>query len=160
MAETIKIVADGKEFEIPRKVAEMSQTLIDLIEADFDDDSSIPLDKISPKIMTKVIEYCTHRQAHPYTQDELKDPRSLDFFEVNGNFDRDFIELDKDTLIQLTLAANYLAIKPLTDLCCKKIAYIIKKCKNPDEISKVFGIEPSQDEDLKKLREETEWIAE
>lgn len=42
-------------------------------------------------------------------------------------------EGDKDTLFHLTMAANYMDIKPLLDLCCARIASFIKG-KTPEEI--------------------------
>ena len=44
----------------------------------------------------------------------------------DGTFDKDFVKVDGDGLIDLILAANYLDIKPLLDLSCKSVADIIK----------------------------------
>lgn len=44
----------------------------------------------------------------------------------DGSFDKDFVKVDGDGLIDLILAANYLDIKSLLDLSCKAVADIIK----------------------------------
>lgn len=55
-------------------------------------------------------------------------------------FYADFITAtDNDTLYNLTLAANFLDIKPLLDLCCARIASFIKN-KTPEEIRVNLGI--------------------
>lgn len=41
--------------------------------------------------------------------------------------------VDQETLFHLTLAANYMDIRPLLDLCCARIASFIKD-KSPEQI--------------------------
>ncbi|OEL23295.1 hypothetical protein BAE44_0015686 [Dichanthelium oligosanthes] len=43
-----------------------------------------------------------------------------------ASFDKAFIDIDKDTLYDLLLAANYLEVKPLLDLACQKVADMIR----------------------------------
>jgi len=160
-SEIVKITCGNQEFEFPIEAANMNITLKSMIEDGFTSDgASIPITEVEPEIMEYVIKYCTYRQAHPYTEDELKDPRSLDFFEKEGNYDREFTNLEDDIIMKLAIAANYLDNKQLVDLCCKKIAYIIKKCKTPYDIAERFNITPDPDPELKKIRDETNWTEE
>lgn len=51
-------------------------------------------------------------------------------------WDLEFVKVDQSTLFELILAANYLNIKKLLDLCCMTVANMIKG-KSPEEIRKV-----------------------
>ena len=65
--------------------------------------------------------------------------------------------VSNDEIFQLTMAANYLHIQPLLDLCFAKIASGIKG-KTPEEIRANLGIEVdfSQEEEA-KIRMENSW---
>jgi len=54
--------------------------------------------------------------------------------QVISQFDKDFQEQSDDIIFQTILAANFLDIKNLLELMCKKVADEIKKCKTPDDI--------------------------
>jgi S-phase kinase-associated protein 1 len=75
------------------------------------------------------------------------------------SFYADFISnIDKETLFNLTLAANYLDIKPLLDLCCARIASFIKN-KTPEEIRINLDIvNDFTPEEEAQVRQENEWV--
>ena len=54
--------------------------------------------------------------------------------QVINQFDKEFQEQGDDIIFQTILAANFLDIKNLLELMCKKVADEIKKCKTPDDI--------------------------
>jgi hypothetical protein len=54
--------------------------------------------------------------------------------QVINQFDKEFQEQSDDIIFQTILAANFLDIKNLLELMCKKVADEIKKCKTPDDI--------------------------
>lgn len=63
-------------------------------------------------------------------------------------------------LFNLTLAANYLDIKPLLDLCCAKISSLIKN-KTPEEIRVNLDIvNDFTPEEEAQLRQENKWVEE
>jgi S-phase kinase-associated protein 1 len=67
---------------------------------------------------------------------------------------------DTDQLFHLTLAANYMDIKPLLDLCSAKIDSFIKG-KTPEQIRENLGIvcDFSPEEEA-QIREENKWADE
>ena len=66
--------------------------------------------------------------------------------------------VDKETLFNLTLAANYLDIKPLLDLCCAKIASFIKN-RTPEEIRVNLDIvNDFSPEEEAQVRAENKWV--
>eukprot|EP00210_Caulerpa_lentillifera_P006803 g6502.t1 len=69
------------------------------------------------------------------------------------NFDNDYMKVEQSTLYELILAANYLNITTLLDLCCQTVANMIKG-KTPEEIRRTFGIKndftPEEEEEVRR----------
>ena len=114
----------------------------------------IPLPNVAKSILQKVITYCEYH-ANPKDKDG-KDKSEDD----KKNFDLDYVKVDQATLFELILAANYLDIKELLDLCCQTVANMIKG-KTPAEIRKTFNIKndfTAEEED--EVRKENQWAFE
>ena len=58
--------------------------------------------------------------------------------------------LPMEDLVNLTVAANYMGINCLLDLCCAKIASMCKD-KSEEEVLKTFGINEPLTEEEKKV---------
>lgn len=70
------------------------------------------------------------------------------------------VEMNNDDLFNLTLAANYMDIKPLLDLCSAKIASLIKD-KTVEQIRVNLDIvNDFSPEEEAKVREENKWVDE
>lgn len=132
--------SDEKEFEVEQKAAFLSKIIKNM----FDDmevspsESVVPLPTIDSKIYELVIKYSTHHQddVESVANDEEKIRDSNDMTE----WDREFITaFNKDTLAELVIAANYLDINGLYELCCKAIANMLKD-KTSDEIREFLNI--------------------
>eukprot|EP01097_Dermamoeba_algensis_P008051 TRINITY_DN5226_c0_g1_i1.p1 TRINITY_DN5226_c0_g1~~TRINITY_DN5226_c0_g1_i1.p1 ORF type:complete len:168 (-),score=53.82 TRINITY_DN5226_c0_g1_i1:126-629(-) len=165
MADEIKVVrlqsSDSREFEVPRKIAETSVTIKNMISDIPPEDvaaSAIPLPNVSGKILEKVIEYCKyhHENPTPAVDDKKEERRTDDIIP----WDQEFCKVDQATLFELILAANYLDIKSLLDLTCKTVANMIKG-KTPEEIRKTFNIKNDfTPEEEEQVRKENEWCEE
>ncbi|KAG5446061.1 suppressor of kinetochore protein mutant [Clonorchis sinensis] len=122
------------------------------------DEEPVPLPNVNAGILRKVIQWCTYHRDDPPPQedDENKERRTDDI----PSWDQEFLRVDQGTLFELMLAANYLDIKGLLDVCCKTVANMIKG-KTPEEIRKTFNIKcdftPQEEEQVKK---ENEWCEE
>ncbi|XP_022898756.1 SKP1-like protein 1A isoform X3 [Olea europaea var. sylvestris] len=153
--------SDGEIFEVEEAVALELETIKHMFGADCAD-TSIPLPNVTSKILAKVIEYCKRHveavaaksadgvlvAADKMTDEELK------------AFDADFVKVDKGTLFDLILAANYLNIKSLLDLTCQTVADMIKG-KTPEEIRKIFNIKDDfTPEEEEEIRRENAWAFE
>ena len=69
-------------------------------------------------------------------------------------------KMSTEELANLTVAANYMGINSLLDLCCAKVATLCKD-KSDEEIFKNFNInETFSEEEKKKIIEENKWIEE
>ena len=97
----------------------------------------VPIPTIKTKILLKVIQWAQYHKDHPPTaeDDEDKDKRTDDI----SSWDSDFLQLEKGTIFDLILAANYFDFKRLLDATCKTVANMLKG-KTPEEIRDTFNI--------------------
>eukprot|EP00291_Cryptomonas_curvata_P003587 CAMPEP_0172188488 /NCGR_PEP_ID=MMETSP1050-20130122/21958_1 /TAXON_ID=233186 /ORGANISM="Cryptomonas curvata, Strain CCAP979/52" /LENGTH=164 /DNA_ID=CAMNT_0012863001 /DNA_START=13 /DNA_END=507 /DNA_ORIENTATION=+ len=74
-------------------------------------------------------------------------------------FDKSFQEQSDEIIFQTILAANFLDIKNLLELMCKKVADEIKKCKTPDDIRDRFNIRQDYTpEEVEEVKRAHPWI--
>ncbi|KAF5778544.1 putative S-phase kinase-associated protein [Helianthus annuus] len=145
--------SDGETFEVEEVVALESQTIKHMIEDDCAN-TTIPLPNVTSKIISMVIEYCKKHVDSAKNEDKKTAEEDL------KNFDSEFVKVDKDTLFDLILAANYLNIKSLLDLTCQTAADMIKG-KTPEEVRKTFNIKNDfTPEEEAELRRENAWAFE
>jgi S-phase kinase-associated protein 1 len=145
---------DGETFEVSEAVALESQTIKHMIEDDCAD-NAIPVQNVTGKMLAKVIEYCK-KHVEVASADE-KPSKSDDYLK---NWDADFVKVEKDTLFELILAANYLDIKSLLELTCQSAADMMKG-KTPEEIREMFNIKNDfSPEEEAQVRAENKWAFE
>ncbi|KAM7473604.1 hypothetical protein LguiB_020847 [Lonicera macranthoides] len=144
--------SENETFEVEEAVAVMSQTIKRMIEDDTSADTSIPIPKVTSKILAKVIEYCKKHVETPESGDEADEDELK-------SFDADFVKVDKQTLFDLIIAANYLTIKSLLDLTCQTAADMIKGMTG-EEIRKFFNISSPTPEEEEENRRENAWAFE
>ena len=157
---TIKIVIkDEKEFEITKKQADLSEVLKNSINEN-PKDSSFNLKEIDEKTGEKIKEFLTHFDGVPPAEIE-KPLTSNEMKNLTDEWSANFIDkIPLEDLVNLSVAANYMGINSLLDLCCAKIASLCKD-KNEEEIFKTFNItEPLTEEEKNKIKEENKWIDE
>ncbi|KAL6603117.1 hypothetical protein ACP70R_043478 [Stipagrostis hirtigluma subsp. patula] len=178
------ISSDNERFDVPEEAARLSQTVRNMIE-DACTDGGIRLPNVAANVLAKVLEYCNKHAAaeaasaaataaeaaggsnaatseagsssgaptatatsESSSEDELK------------SFDKAFIDVDQAMLYDLLLASNYLEVKGLLDLCCQKVADMIKG-KSPEEIRQTFGIKNDfTPEEYEEIRKENSWAFE
>ena len=160
MEDSIKLVTkEGKEIEITKKDAELSELLKSAIN-DNPKESSFPLNELDEKSGEKIKEYLSHFNGvappeieKPITSNEMKN--------LTDEWSTNYIDkISMEELVNLTVAANYMGINSLLDLCCAKVASLCKD-KSEEEIFKTFNInETFTDEEKNKIKEENKWIEE
>ena len=158
-ASIILVTKEGKEIEIPKKSAELSELLKGAM-TDFPNEAKIPLNEMDEKIGEKIKEYLTHFNGNPPAEIE-KPLTSNDMKNITDEWSANFIDkMSLDEVTNLTVAANYMGINSLLDLCSAKIASLFKD-KSEEEVLKEFNIkEPLTEEEKNKIREENKWIEE
>jgi len=153
--------SDSEIFEIDVEIAKASMTIKTMLEdlgMDDEDDEPIPLPNVNAAILRKVIQWATHHKDDPPQpeDDENREKRTDDI----ETWDQEFLKVDQGTLFELILAANYLDIKGLLDVCCKTVANMIKG-KTSEDIRKTFNIKNDfTPEEEEQVRKENEWCEE
>ena len=127
---TIKIIIkEKKEIEITKKAAELSELLKNSMN-DYPNEVLFPINELEEKQAEKIKEFLTHINGvhnkeieKPLTQNEMKN--------VTDQWSADFVDkLSIEELVNLTVAANFMGINSLLDLCSAKIASM---CKDKNE---------------------------
>ena len=153
------IVKEGKEILIPKKAAELSELLKGAIN-DYPKETSFPLNELDEKNGELINEYLTHFNGE--APKEIEKPiSSNEMKNLTDEWSSTFIDkISLEDLTNLTVAANYMGINSLLDLCCAKVATLCKD-KNEDEIFKLFKItETFSEEEKNKIKNENKWIEE
>ncbi|KAK2974718.1 hypothetical protein RJ640_007145 [Escallonia rubra] len=124
--------SDGQEFNVEESVILQSLTIKNMVEDDCDKDK-IPLPNVDGKCLAKGIEYC-NAHANPGSEEEdIKE------------FDKEIARLGDNEefgpVFDLLLAANYLNIWGLLDKRSQRVADMMIKEEQPQEIRNIFGIE-------------------
>ncbi|KAL2555545.1 SKP1-like protein 11 [Forsythia ovata] len=137
---------DNEEFEIEDYVAEQCTTLKNILEDDCAS-SVIPV-QVESETLSKVITYLNVHGDSSFDEDDTK------------QFDDKFVDEDFPILIEYILAANFLDIKSLLDLCCTKFAKMIEN-KSVEFIRTLFGIENDfTQEEEQNYRQQYAWAFE
>ena len=153
------IVKEGKEIPISKKAAELSELLKSAM-IEYPKETSFPLNELDEKNGELIKEYLTHYNGEPPKEIE-KPITSNDIKNLTDEWSSTFIDkLSVEDLSNLTVAANYMGINSLLDLCCAKVATLCKD-KTEDDIFKLFKItETFNEEEKNKIKSENKWIEE
>lgn len=155
------ITKDQKEIMISKKIILKFQLIKDILE-DGDDQSdeitTIPIPNVDYNTMMEIIEYLKYVEHNEPLEIPKPIPKSHKIKDFVNDFECEFIEkysaTNMEGLVNLCLSSNYLDIKSLLDLCCAKIAVMIKG-KSPEEIRDLFGLENDfTPEEEQKIRDE------
>lgn len=116
---------------------------------------SLTLNEVSKKDLDLIVEYTTHYEFKKLKSDIVqplvsKDPKVF----ITDEWEREFIgKLDLDGWSELLMAANYLNVPPIFELCCASIAAHFKG-KDFEKVKHEFGLgdvtyTPEDEEKLK-----------
>ncbi|CAA7403517.1 unnamed protein product [Spirodela intermedia] len=148
--------SDGGVFVVDEAVAMESVTIRNMIEDDCTE-NGIPLPNVTGRVLAMVIEFCKrHTEGSSQGGSGFGGGGEEDL----KAWDASFVKVDRATLFDLILAANYLNIKSLLDLTCQTVADMIKG-KTPEEIRKTFNIKNDfTPEEEEEVRRENQWAFE
>ncbi|KAH8351908.1 hypothetical protein KR084_000572, partial [Drosophila pseudotakahashii] len=124
--------SDGEIFDTDTQVVKCSGTIMTLLKdsgKEFEENALVLLPYVNSTALRKVLTW-----AHFHKDDdEGKDKDTINAWDAR------FMEVDKDTLLQLVLASDYLKIQELLNLTCDMISNMIRG-KTSEEIHKIFNI--------------------
>ncbi|CAG7867186.1 unnamed protein product [Brassica rapa] len=117
----------GKIYEIDEVVASQSKLI-----ANYCEGGDILIEDVKDEILDLVIDYCkNHARASSSSSSSEMDLKRLD---------DSFIHYNRTDLYPILMAADYLIINSLLDLCFQTIADSITACQSPRQIRSKFGI--------------------
>ncbi|GLJ14409.1 hypothetical protein SUGI_0232810 [Cryptomeria japonica] len=135
--------SDNQNFEVDEVVAMESQTIRDLIQLAGNTSTSQPaisLANVSSDILAMVIEYCKYH-VHAKKLDSGISAEDV------KKCDKELVAVDRNTVLKLLMAANYLNINGLVELTCQALADDIASCKGADDIRQKYNIKNDLEED-------------
>ena len=101
-------------------------------------DADIEFSNINYNTLLKIKEYLEHYENSEPKKIAMPLPNN-NFKECVDDWDYNFIDLKNEDIFEIMNAANFMAIQPLLDLSCAKIASLIKG-KNEKEIRNLFNM--------------------
>ncbi|CAI2382851.1 unnamed protein product [Moneuplotes crassus] len=144
----VKIVSkEGEIFKVNPEILKISTFLQVEIE-DHEPKEKIFLPLIRKDVIKKIIQFCQHYQEDPL-QDIEKPLRTNNIKELVPPWYGSFVDIKLEEIYELILAADYLCISPLNELCGAAIAALMKGKKND------FTQEEEQ-----QIAEENKWAEE
>mmetsp|Transcript_15539 Transcript_15539/g.23709 ORF Transcript_15539/g.23709 Transcript_15539/m.23709 type:complete len:183 (+) Transcript_15539:180-728(+) len=142
-----------KEFEISRKAALMCNLVKSILEGD-NGAKKIPIKKVRGDILELIVEYLKHHNGKK--PEEIAKPiRSVKMERIVADkWDADYInKMNKKTIFQVILGANYMDLPSLLHLGCAKIATLIKG-KSPEEIKNILADESNDSNKVEENKDD------
>ena len=130
------ISSESNSVGIKTKAAKRSVFIKEYIN-DFPD-ADIEFSNINYNTLLKIKEYLEHYENSEPKRIAMPLPNN-NFKECVDDWDYNFIDLKNEDIFEIMNAANFMAIQPLLDLSCAKIASLIKG-KNEKEIRNLFNM--------------------
>jgi S-phase kinase-associated protein 1 len=149
------ISSDEQSLTILKEVATMSVTIKNLLADIMETDAGIPIPNVSGKILEIIFNFC-QKEHDIITENQDDSIRGEKLTAFHNEFKNNDIQLINEVL----MATNYLDIKCLFDICCQKIADVIKE-KSVVELRAIFNIvNDFTPEEEARIIEETAWAEE
>lgn len=148
----ILVSMDGERFNLKRSTATLSEYIKGVIDLD-STASEIELQHIKSETARKIIEWLEYHENMP--PKVLPRPlKTANLRDAAGDWDANFVDCELEQVFEVLLAANFLMIVPLLELCCAKVASLMLG-KTPKQIRKAFNIrEDFTPEEEQKIRKE------
>ncbi|RWS25320.1 hypothetical protein B4U80_06559 [Leptotrombidium deliense] len=147
---------DGHVFEAPLKAMKQSTTIKGMIETITDDDENIDeivnMPVVNSAILNKVIDWCIHHENDRQQEIEVTNDTVIDVW------DKAFLNVNSQILMQIINAANYLDIKYLMDISCLTMANSLRG-KNASQMAQILRVRCDfTPEELQQIEKENEWL--
>eukprot|EP01006_Ploeotia_vitrea_P024250 TRINITY_DN5701_c0_g1_i1.p1 TRINITY_DN5701_c0_g1~~TRINITY_DN5701_c0_g1_i1.p1 ORF type:complete len:179 (+),score=14.69 TRINITY_DN5701_c0_g1_i1:83-619(+) len=152
---------DGESFELPVAIAKLSKMVATGIEGtDENETPEITLNLVRSAPLAKIVEFLNHHAEEPVP--ELPKPlKTNQMKDAVSEWYVNFLTMEHEPLFELILAANFMDISPLLEMCCAAVACQIKDKRTPQAIAAHFGIKREYKEpDPKRIKETYPWSAE
>ncbi len=147
---------NGELIQINKKVAERSQLIKNILEAD-QSATEILAGRFSLQVNKDIFKFLNHLHSSGATVNIKKPLESPDITKVVAADLLPFINHEINYLIDLINAANYYNIEEYIELLAAKLASLMMH-KTPDEIRSTFGLENDlTEEDVEEIKKLNVW---
>ena len=147
------ISSDNKKVDVDKKGALMSHLLKEMISNSKSKDEPIPIPEIRFDILNKVAEYLNY-YSNKMPKEIPKPIPSANLDDFISQWDVSFINtIQLDNLYDMINAAGYLDIPSLLNLCCAKIASLMKG-KTAKELITQYNLDCGLNEEEMKAYDE------
>jgi len=157
------ISGEGQQFKVPFSAAKLSKVIAEMGDDEHEDQDNreVLLNTVKSHVLAKVVKFFEYYAKDEMTQIESKPFKTDKIEEMVQEWYVEFVRVDKVLLFEMVIAANYLDIKPMLELCCVAVVKLIIG-KPANEIRPIFGISnpPWTKEEIAEVREENEWAFE
>ena len=143
---------DKHLIKVSKNTAKMSSVINMMIEDIEDENAIVPL---SDKSCTQ----STMNLVIKYLEKHIEFKKEKTENNIVIEFDNEFQDQSDKIIFSLILAANFLDIKDLLELMCKKIADELKKCNTQEDVRERFDIrEEITQSDVDAVRNAHPWV--
>ena len=107
----------------------------------------LPITTIPTDVLEYIAAYLHYHERHPWFETYYDSEEAFSHARPSDDmltWDEAFIEISYDVLIELTLAAHYLDIPSLVDLCARRVANAVIG-KTTQQVWDMFGVWPETD---------------
>jgi len=146
------VAKDGAKFLLTEKMYRQSILLRNISDCVAVPEEGVKV-LVDSDVFSKITEFMIGHENDPEIHEEY------DTFDIIINdFDRAFVEVERDLLFRITAAANYLNMPFLLELCCKVIAEALRE-KTTEEIREYLSFQEGVAiEEEESARKEYDWI--
>jgi len=156
------------EYSVSKDAAKMSKVIEDLLkdeEGEATEIKTIPCPNVTGVVLKYVAQYMEYHWNHRWKP--IEKPMKLKITYYLSEWDKQFLytdlvrngnEREWELLAYSTMAANFLQVEDMLQLCCAAFAAILKG-KKAEQIREIFNIECDFSEaQLKRIELEDSWI--
>lgn len=140
--QTIRLQSSDLEvFELDVEFARRSGWIRSKLEEEsgnLDEQYLIRVKNLNGKVLRKVIEWLVEHKEDLTEEEEECGRRLEEGSDGLFTWNQDFFDVEKEMLIELVLAANFLDIKELLEGSCQAIADLIFS-RSPEDVQQLFG---------------------
>lgn len=162
------ISSDGVEFSLPHHQLVPCRLIQDALEdekngnhendpASLSKHLTIPILNVTADSLSHIVTFLNHYSMEPIHIDKPLQGETLQDIVTQERYVHFIRNLSQNELFQLTIAANYMDISPLYDLCMLKVSILLMD-KSPEEIRNILGLPVLTPEEEMTAREEYPWM--
>ncbi|KAI0490061.1 S-phase kinase-associated protein 1A [Xylaria cf. heliscus] len=160
------VSSDGVEIQTTYEAVKQSVvlgTMLEVLDEELTTDQPIPVPGVEGDALKKVMEWCEHHREDPIPkpddQPATKTTITTKITEV-PSWDAEFFKFDKDLVLQVTNAANYLEIPLLLDYATIVIADNLKGMTTQQMREYLNVKNDFTPEEEERIRQENAWVTE